>query len=251
MITRTDGVVRLGEIHKGMRKVTVESDAGEVWEYDLPRSVHVNVQDGERVRAGDPLIDGPINPHDMLHVLGKEHLERYLVDKIQEVYRSQSVAINDKHIEVIVRQMLRSVKVESVGDTDFLIDEQVDKSRFDGRTSGCAPAGSRRSAARSCSGSRRHRSRPIASSRRRASRRRRGCSPRRRSPARSLSGAEGERDRHASSRRAPAWPSITTPSRRGGAGRRARRAAGLFLRVRRGDDELPRLPLDVLEGDLD
>ena len=131
MITRTDGVVRLGEIHKGMRKVTVESDAGEVWEYDVPRSVHVNVQDGERVRAGDPLIDGPINPHDMLHVLGKEHLERYLVDKIQEVYRSQSVAINDKHIEVIVRQMLRSVKVESVGDTDFLIDEQVDKSRFD------------------------------------------------------------------------------------------------------------------------
>jgi len=89
------------------------------------------VQEGERVRAGDPLIDGPINPHDILAILGEKELQRYLVDKIQEVYRSQNVAINDKHIEVIVRQMMRSVKIEEVGDTDFLIDEQVDRFRFE------------------------------------------------------------------------------------------------------------------------
>ncbi|HEX9670330.1 MAG TPA: DNA-directed RNA polymerase subunit beta', partial [Thermoanaerobaculia bacterium] len=130
IITEIDGTVRLGDIHKGMRKVVVESDSGEIREYLVPRSIHINVQESERVRAGDPLIDGPINPHDILQVLGEKELQRYLVDKIQEVYRSQSVAINDKHIEVIVRQMMRSVKIEEVGDTDFLIDEQVDRWKF-------------------------------------------------------------------------------------------------------------------------
>ncbi len=130
IITEISGAVRLGEVHKGMRKVIVESDTGEAREYAVPRSIHVNVQEGERVEAGDPLIDGPINPHDILQVLGEKELQRYLVDKIQEVYRSQSVQINDKHIEVIVRQMMRSVKIEEVGDTEFLVDEQVDKWRF-------------------------------------------------------------------------------------------------------------------------
>ncbi len=130
IITEIDGIVHLGEVHKGMRKVLVESDGGEFREYLVPRSIHINVQESERVRAGDPLIDGPINPHDILQVLGEKELQRYMTDKIQEVYRSQSVAINDKHIEVIVRQMMRSVKIEEVGDTDFLIDEQVDRWRF-------------------------------------------------------------------------------------------------------------------------
>jgi DNA-directed RNA polymerase subunit beta' len=130
IITEISGTVQLGEIVKGMRKVHVESDSGEMREYSVPRSIHVNVQEGERVEAGDPLIDGPINPHDILQVLGEKELQRYLVDKIQEVYRSQSVQINDKHIEVIVRQMMRSVKIEEVGDTEFLVDEQVDKWRF-------------------------------------------------------------------------------------------------------------------------
>jgi DNA-directed RNA polymerase subunit beta' len=130
IISEIDGTVRLGDIQKGMRKVTVENEAGEVRDYQVPRSVHVNVQEGERVEAGEPLIDGSINPHDILHVLGEKELQRYLVDKIQEVYRSQSVAINDKHIEVIVRQMMRSVKIVEVNDTDFLIDEQVDRWRF-------------------------------------------------------------------------------------------------------------------------
>jgi DNA-directed RNA polymerase subunit beta' len=130
IITEIDGTVRLGEVHKGMRKVVVESDTGDTREYLVPRSIHINVQEGERVRAGDPLIDGPINPHDVLQVLGEKELQRYMTDKIQEVYRSQSVAINDKHIEVIVRQMMRSVKIEEVGDTEFLIDEQVDRWKF-------------------------------------------------------------------------------------------------------------------------
>jgi DNA-directed RNA polymerase subunit beta' len=130
IISEIDGIVHLGELQRGMRKIQVEGEGGETREYLVPRSIHVNVQQGERVHAGDPLIDGPINPHDVLQVLGEKELQRYLVDKIQEVYRSQSVTINDKHIEVIVRQMMRSVKIEEVGDTDFLIDEQVDRWRF-------------------------------------------------------------------------------------------------------------------------
>ena len=130
IISEIDGTVHLGDIQKGMRKVVVKSDGGDVREYQVPRSVHINVQDEERIRAGEALIDGPINPHDILHVLGENELQRYLVDKIQEVYRSQSVAINDKHIEVIVRQMMRSIKIQEVGDTNFLIDEQVDRWRF-------------------------------------------------------------------------------------------------------------------------
>ena len=131
VITEIDGSVSHGPIAKGMRKVIITGDDAETREYLIPRYTHVNVQEGERVRAGDPLIDGPINPHDVLAILGEKELQRYLVDKIQEVYRSQNVAINDKHIEVIVRQMMRSVKVEDVGDTDFLIDEQVDRFRFE------------------------------------------------------------------------------------------------------------------------
>ena len=88
------------------------------------------MQEGDRVQAGEPLMDGPSNPHDILSVLGEKALQGYLVNEIQEVYRLQGVAINDKHIEVIVRQMMRWVRVEGVGDTEFLVDEQVDKMRF-------------------------------------------------------------------------------------------------------------------------
>src|SRR5204862_1069685 len=131
VITEIDGTVSHGPVAKGMRKVIITGDDGETREYLIPRYTHVNVQESERVKAGDPLIDGPINPHDILAILGEKEMQRYLVDKIQEVYRSQNVAINDKHIEVIVRQMMRSVKIEEVGDTEFLIDEQVDRFRFE------------------------------------------------------------------------------------------------------------------------
>src|SRR5207237_6710475 len=105
-------------------------DNGTEKEYSLPRGVHVNVQEGDRVRAGEPLMDGPLNPHDILAVLGEKELQRYLVDEIQEVYRLQGVNISDKHIETIVRQMMRWVKVEDVGDTSFLVDQQTDNFRF-------------------------------------------------------------------------------------------------------------------------
>ena len=131
VISEIDGIVKHGGIVKGQRKIIiVPEDGGEPREYSLPRGVHVNVQEGDRVRAGEPLMDGPSNPHDILSVLGEKALHAYLVNEIQEVYRLQGVNINDKHIEVIVRQMMRWVKIEDVGDTEFLIDEQVDRFRF-------------------------------------------------------------------------------------------------------------------------
>jgi len=92
--------------------------------------VHINVQEGDHVKAGEALIDGPLNLHDLLAVLGEKFTQSYLVNAIQEVYRLQGVNINDKHIETISRQMMRWVKVEDVGDTTFLLEEQVDKFRF-------------------------------------------------------------------------------------------------------------------------
>ena len=130
VISEIDGLVRHGGVVKGQRKILiVPEDGGEPREYSLPRGVHVNVQEGDRVRAGEPLMDGPSNPHDILSVLGEKALHAYLVNEIQEVYRLQGVNINDKHIEVIVRQMMRWVKIEDVGDTEFLIEEQVDRFR--------------------------------------------------------------------------------------------------------------------------
>jgi DNA-directed RNA polymerase subunit beta' len=131
VITEIDGLIHFGGVARGQRKIVVQGDNAETKaEYLLPRGVHVNVQEGEHVRAGDALMDGPRNPHDILQVLGEKELQRYLVNEIQEVYRLQGVNINDKHIEVIVRQMMRWVKVEDVGDTGFLLDEQVDRFRF-------------------------------------------------------------------------------------------------------------------------
>jgi DNA-directed RNA polymerase subunit beta' len=131
VISEIDGTVRYGEISKGMRKIYVESEDGKTSkEYAIPRGIHINVQEGEHVRAGEALIDGPLNLHDLLAVLGEKYTQAYLVNAIQEVYRLQGVNINDKHIETISRQMMRWVKVEDVGDTTFLLEEQVDKFRF-------------------------------------------------------------------------------------------------------------------------
>jgi len=130
IISKIDGVVRFGDVAKGQRKVYVTADNGQEEEYSVPRGVYVNVQEGERLRAGDALIDGPRNPHDILEVLGERELQQYLVNEIQEVYRLQGVSISDKHIETIVRQMLRWVKVEEVGDTNFLLEQQIDRFRF-------------------------------------------------------------------------------------------------------------------------
>ncbi len=100
-------------------------------EYTIPAAAHIKVETGDRVRAGDQLTEGPINPQDILRILGREAVQRYLADDIQKVYRSQGVTINDKHIEVIVRQMLRKVRVDSPGDTVFLPGELVDRFKYE------------------------------------------------------------------------------------------------------------------------
>jgi len=131
LISDIDGVVEFGKDIKGKRKVIIRPDVGEPKEYIIPRGKHISVHEGDFVKAGEPLMDGPTNPHDILRVLGDKALARYLVDEIQEVYKLQGVKINDKHIEVIVRQMLKRVKVKEVGDTRFLVDDQVEKYVFE------------------------------------------------------------------------------------------------------------------------
>ncbi|SFS21167.1 DNA-directed RNA polymerase subunit beta' [Granulicella pectinivorans] len=149
IISKIDGVVRFGEVSKGQRKVYVTADNGQEEEYSVPRGVYVNVQEGERLRAGDPLIDGPRSPHDVLEVLGERAVQMYLVNEIQEVYRLQGVTISDKHIETIVRQMLRWVKIEDVGDTAFLVDQQTDRFRFNAENQKTLMAGGRPAIGRS------------------------------------------------------------------------------------------------------
>ena len=127
LISEIDGVVRLGKDFKGKRKIQVVPEVGEPREYTIPRGKHITVHDGERVRAGEALMDGSPNPHDILRVLGDKELARFLVNEIQEVYRLQGVRINDKHIETIVRQMLRRVKIADPGDTSFLVGQSVEK----------------------------------------------------------------------------------------------------------------------------
>ena len=130
VISEIDGTVQIGGLVRGYRKITVTNERGGEKEYLIPKGAHLSVSDGERIRAGDALMDGPVNPHDILRVLGEKELAEYLLKEVQAVYRLQGVAINDKHIETIIRMMLRWVKVEEVGDTEFLIDEQVDKFVF-------------------------------------------------------------------------------------------------------------------------
>jgi DNA-directed RNA polymerase subunit beta' len=130
VISEIDGIVQFGGLLRGYRKLTVKNERGGEKEYLIPKGAHLSVGDGERVKAGTSLMDGPVNPHDILKVLGEKELAEYLLREVQEVYRLQGVSINDKHIESIIRQMLRWVKVEDVGDTDFLVDEQADKFIF-------------------------------------------------------------------------------------------------------------------------
>jgi DNA-directed RNA polymerase subunit beta' len=130
VITEIDGRVEMGGFVKGMRKIVIRADNAETKEYLIPRGKHISVHEGDRVKAGEALMDGSPNPHDYLAVLGDRELQRYLVNEVQEVYRLQGVTINDKHIEIIVRQMLRRVRIEEVGDTDFVVGELVDKFVF-------------------------------------------------------------------------------------------------------------------------
>jgi DNA-directed RNA polymerase subunit beta' len=132
VIAEIDGRVEFGKDYKAKRRVIVKNDeTTEETEYLIPKGKHVSVQEGDYVRRGDPLVDGPRVPHDILRVLGVEALSDYLVNEIQDVYRLQGVKINDKHIEVIVRQMLQKVEITEAGDTTFLVGELVDRVEFD------------------------------------------------------------------------------------------------------------------------
>ena len=133
ILSEIDGYVSISKsTKKGKQKVTVTPvDFGEKKEYLVSRGKHINVYEGDYIRAGEPIIGGSAIPQDILNIKGEVALARYLVDEVQEVYRLQGVRINDKHIEVIVRQMMRRVKVVDVGDTDFILEEQVDRGRFE------------------------------------------------------------------------------------------------------------------------
>jgi DNA-directed RNA polymerase subunit beta' len=133
ILSEIDGYISIAKAtKKGKQKVTVTPvDVGDKKDYLIPRGKHINVIEGDYVRAGEALIGGSAIPQDILNIKGEVSLARYLVDEVQEVYRLQGVRINDKHIEVIVRQMMRRVKITEVGDTDFINEEQVDKGRFE------------------------------------------------------------------------------------------------------------------------
>jgi DNA-directed RNA polymerase subunit beta' len=125
-----DGTVEFRGFHKGMRVVVVKG-ATDSREYHIPKGKHLNVHEGDMISAGEALMDGSVNPHSILEILGPKELERYLVDEVQKVYRLQGVSINDKHIEVIARQMMKKVKIEDAGDTYFLVGENIDKIVFE------------------------------------------------------------------------------------------------------------------------
>jgi DNA-directed RNA polymerase subunit beta' len=137
-ISEIDGVVRFGEIKRGKREVYVHpfgkdgglDEAAEPQLYEVPAGKHLRVHEGDRVRAGDRLTEGPVNPHDILRIKGPRAVQEYLLNEVQEVYRLQGVKINDKHIGVIVRQMLQKVRILEPGDTEFLEGEHVDKQVF-------------------------------------------------------------------------------------------------------------------------
>ncbi|MCX7718280.1 MAG: DNA-directed RNA polymerase subunit beta' [Candidatus Sumerlaeaceae bacterium] len=131
VIAEIDGVIHIKGSARGARKFTIVPDKGEERQYSVPISRHLIVRDGERVRAGDVITDGTLSPHDILAIKGEKAVMEFLVSEIQEVYRVQKVTINDKHIECMVRQMLKKVVVEEVGNTRFLYGQQVDKWEFE------------------------------------------------------------------------------------------------------------------------
>jgi len=141
IITEIDGVVSFGKDKGGKRRIIVSPDDGDPREYLVPKRHHVQIREGDRVRSGEKLMDGPNNPHDILAVLGEKALASYLLDEIQEVYRLQGVKINDKHIETIIRQMMRRVKIADPGDTDFLVEDHVERQIFQQENSRVAQLG--------------------------------------------------------------------------------------------------------------
>ncbi|MHC4549175.1 MAG: DNA-directed RNA polymerase subunit beta' [Planctomycetota bacterium] len=130
VMSEIDGIVELGEKKRGKRVLRIKTEGGIEKEHLIPQGKHLLVHNGDRVRAGEPLTEGPHVPHDILRINGEEAVQGYLVREVQNVYRSQNVTIDDKHIEIIVSQMMRKVRIEDPGDTEFLPGSVVDKFRF-------------------------------------------------------------------------------------------------------------------------
>jgi DNA-directed RNA polymerase subunit beta' len=130
VITEVDGSVRFGDIKRGKREVIIIPETGDERVYEIPVGKHLRVHEGDSVRAGDRLSEGPVNPHDILRIKGPRAVQEYLLNEVQEVYRLQGVKINDKHIGVIVRQMLQKVRIAEPGSTQFLEGETVDRRMF-------------------------------------------------------------------------------------------------------------------------
>ena len=131
IIAEIDGTVHFGRDTKGKRKIIIEPEVGEPREYLIPKGKHIIVHEGDYVRAGEPLMDGAPDPHDILRVLGEKAIAKYLLDEVQRVYRLQGVRINDKHIEIIIRQMIKRVKITNPGDSGFMPGEQVERHIFE------------------------------------------------------------------------------------------------------------------------
>ena len=126
-IAKIDGVVSMGGMVRGKRKVIItDPESGEEEEHLVPRAKHIIVFEGDTMKKGDQITEGPVVPHEILEILGPHQLQEHLVNEVQEVYRLQGVEINDKHIEIIIRQMLRKVKISDPGDTEFLWGDQVE-----------------------------------------------------------------------------------------------------------------------------
>ena len=130
VMSEIDGIVEVGEKRRGKRTILVKSETGMEIEHLVPRGKHLRVHRGDRIKAGNPLVEGPLILQDILRISGEEELQTYMLKEVQNVYRSQNVPIDDKHIEIIIAQMLRKVKVDDVGDTSFLPGQVVDKFRF-------------------------------------------------------------------------------------------------------------------------
>ena len=179
IIAEISGTVRFGKDFKNKQRSDHRAERGRASrpvEYLIPKSKHIHLQDGDVIEKGEYIVDGNPAPHDILAIKGVEELAAYLVNEIQEVYRLQGVSINDKHIEVIVRQMLQKVDIVDAGDTDFLIGEQVDAPISKRPTRAVTAEGKKPAAGRRfCLASPRRACRPARSSRRRRSRRRRAC----------------------------------------------------------------------------
>jgi len=130
MLAEVTGTTSFGKDTKGKQRLIITDLDGKEHEFLIPKDKHVLVHDGQVVNKGESIVDGPADPHDILRLLGVEALARYIVDEVQDVYRLQGVKINDKHIEVIVRQMLRRVQIVDAGDTGFIPGEQVERSEL-------------------------------------------------------------------------------------------------------------------------